>query len=304
MRTEWRKAKTLFAAQLCCAPKPVCAAVHASAMTERPFLYETASGRDKTKSFTWDSTLCYTEKREKESINRLKDIMRKDAIYDDDFDDKQAKDLNDNAKMIYEVIEDYIKAFQNDNNMNIVFINPSELQPIVAALHKYINEIRNIDKMCQINISLKILVKPENKGGRNYLAFWMDELFSKDEKVNIRTYLNEYRNKDDLDSYLNGNNDIVFVMNLLKDNCFSFTREIKEKDNICVDCKYPIVYKPAPVSMTSVKRKIELSQSQFSAAYTHTQIVHYRDKMEMKIDPNENYIVVREVSMDDDVFEC
>ena len=243
------------------------------------------------------------EKKEKERSNRLKDIMRKDAIYDDDFDDKQAKNLNDNAKMIYEVIEDYIKAFQNDNNMNIVFINPSELQPIVAALHNYINEIRKNDQTCQINISLKILVKPENKGGRNYLAFWMDELFSKDEKVNIRTYLNEYKNKDDLDSYLNGNNDIVFVMNLLKDNSFSFIRETKESNSICTDCTYPVVYKPAPVSSTSVRRKIELSQSQFSAAYTHTQIVHYRNNMEMKRDPNENYIVVREVSMEDKISE-
>ena len=74
--------------------------------------------------------------------------------------------------------------------MNLVFINPGELQPIIAAVYNYIKKVRNEEADRKIDISLKILVKPENRGGRNYLTYWMNEFFSQDENVNIRTYLN------------------------------------------------------------------------------------------------------------------
>ena len=78
--------------------------------------------------------------------------------------------MNDNAKMMYGVIQDYAKAFTNSySNLSIVFIDPSELQPIIAAIYKYIDIVRKKRPMAVINIYLKILVKPENKGGRNYL---------------------------------------------------------------------------------------------------------------------------------------
>ena len=64
--------------------------------------------------------------------NRLRDMIHKDAIFDDDFDKNEVARLNDNAKMIYGVMLDYAKAFPNSaDNLSIVFIDPSELQPIV-----------------------------------------------------------------------------------------------------------------------------------------------------------------------------
>lgn len=96
-----------------------------------------------------------------ENTTRLKDIIHKDAIFDDDFDTKEIAQMNDNAKMIYGVIRDYTKAFQSDNNLSLVFINPIELQPIVAAVYKYIEVVRKNAAESKINIILKILVKPE-----------------------------------------------------------------------------------------------------------------------------------------------
>ena len=111
--------------------------------------------------------------------NRLRDMIHKDAIFDDDFDKNEVSRLNDNAKMIYGVMLDYAKAFPNSaDNLSIVFIDPSELQPIVAAIYKYIDARRKNNISAKVDISLRILVKPENKGGRNYLAYWMDEFFS------------------------------------------------------------------------------------------------------------------------------
>ena len=231
--------------------------------------------------------------------NRLRDMIHKDAIFDDDFDKNEVARLNDNAKMIYGVMLDYAKAFPNSaDNLSIVFIDPSELQPIVAAMYKYIDTRRKNNATAKVDISLRILVKPENKGGRNYLAYWMDEFFSQDENVNIHTYLNEWSSKAQLEKLLNGNNDIAFVMDILKVNNLGFVASHSNVSLAPSQCRFPIVYKPTPISSTSVKRTIELSQPQFKAAYEHTQIVRYRNNME-KI-PDEMYIASREVSIDSD----
>lgn len=231
--------------------------------------------------------------------NRLRDMIHKDAIFDDDFDKNEVARLNDNAKMIYGVMLEYAKAFPNSaDNLSIVFIDPSELQPIVAAMYKYIDTRRKNNATAKVDISLRILVKPENKGGRNYLAYWMDEFFSQDENVNIHTYLNEWSSKAQLEKLLNGNNDIAFVMDILKVNNLGFVASHSNESLAPSQCRFPIVYKPTPISSTSVKRTIELSQPQFKAAYEHTQIVRYRNNME-KI-PDEMYIASKEVSIDSD----
>lgn len=236
-----------------------------------------------------------------ENNTRLKDIIHKDAIFDDDFDAKEIAQFNDNARMIYGVIDDYTRAFQNDNNLSLVFVNPMGLQPIIAAVYKYIDSVRKKDTNRKINISLKILVKPENKGGRNYLSYWMDEFFSQDANVNIRTYLNEWSSTNDLEKFLNGNNDIVFMMDLLTVNNLLFIKDTGGIGYSIGDCRYPIVYKPTPISETTVKRRIELSQPQFSAAYAHTQVVRFRNNMETL--PEGKYIAVREVCIDQDIHE-
>lgn len=229
--------------------------------------------------------------------SHLRDMIHKDAIFDDDFDKSEVFLFSDNAKMIYSVLLDYAKAFPDSaDNLNVVFIDPSELQPIVAAIYKYIEIRRNRSESVQVDISLKILVRPENKGGRNYLTYWMDEFFSQDENINIRTYLNEWRNKAELEKLLNGNNDIAFIMDILKVNSLSFVSANKDISLAPSQCRFPIVYKPTPVSKTSVKRTIELSQPQFRAAYEHTQIVRYRNNME-KI-PDGKYIAAKEVTID------
>lgn len=234
-----------------------------------------------------------------ENNSRLKDMIHKDAIYDDDFDGKDNVRMNDNAKMIYGILDDYTKAFPDSyRNLSIVFVNPSELQPIIASIYKYIEIAKKRHPDDKIDISIKILVKPENKGGRNYLAYWMDECFSQDANVSIKTYLNEWRTKSDIDKILNGNNDIVFIMDLLKINNLQF---IPESGVVRLDlgqCRFPIVFKPSPVSGTSskVKRRIELSQPQFKCSYIHTQISRYRNNLENV--PNGNYIAVREVCID------
>lgn len=233
-----------------------------------------------------------------ENDARLKDSIQKDAIFDDDFDQKEIYRMTDNAKMIFGGIAQYVKAFPSaSNNLVLVFINPSELQPIIAAVYHYIELLKKKNEE-EIHIQLKILVKPENKGGRNYLAYWMDEFFSQNENVNIKVYLNVWEKKSELEKLLNGNNDLIFVMDLLKIKNFQFIRDTNGMGT-AEKCKFPIVYKPSPSSSTSVNRKIELSQPQFEAAYIHTQVVHYKDTYLERV-PDQKYVAVREVCIDDE----
>ena len=234
-----------------------------------------------------------------ENNSRLKDIIHKDAVFDDDFNAKEFAQMNDNAKMIYGVIYDYVRSFRNDNNISLVFVNPIELQPIVAAVYKYVDYVRKIGSKGEINVTLKILVKPENKGGRNYLSYWMDEFFSQDANVNIKTYLNEWKDTQELDRFLNGNHDIVFMMDLLTVNNLTFIKDSGHGSVSIGECRFPIVYKPTPISGTTVKRKIELSQPQFGASYAHTQVVRFRNNMETV--PESRFIAVREVCIDQNV---
>lgn len=228
---------------------------------------------------------------------RVKDLIKKEAIYDDEFNKSELTSMNDNAKMIYGVIKDYIKAIPSAKYcMSLVFVNPSELQPIIAAVYHYINEIRKINLDEIINIKMTILVKPENKGGRNYLSYWMDDYFSQESNTYIRTYLNEWSSKGELDRLLNPNNDIIFNMDLLHVNTFSFISHSEPSIPLASECRFPIVYKPSPLSKTSKKRRIELSQPQFTAAFNHTQVVHYRRNSENI--PTTKYIAVRESSLE------
>lgn len=240
-------------------------------------------------------------KPELKNDSKLKDFIRKDAIFDDDFDRKELAQMNSNAYMFYSIMQDYLKAFPDSyKNLNLVFLNPSDLQPVVAAVYHYVSELKDIVK--KINVCVKILVKPENKGGKNYLQYWMDEFFSDEIKVDVKTYLNVWNNENDLGKLLNGNNDIVFIVDFLKVNSFDFIIDKGDVQNNGIsDCLYPIVYKPSPVSSTTVKRKIELSQPQFSAEFVHTQVTRFRTRMDIK--PGDKYIAVKEVAIDDESMD-
>ena len=234
-----------------------------------------------------------------ENEGRLKDMIHKDAIFDDDFSNSEVTKMNDDAQMIYGVLEDYLKAFPASfSDLSLIFINPSDLQPIVAAIRYFVQEMHGKKPDALVNITLKILVKPENKGGRNYLAYWMDEFFSEDENASVKTYLNEWRTSDDLERLLNGNHDIAFAMELLKLNSLQFlkTPDIDIAALPAHECMFPVVYKPSPISSSSVSRKIEISQPQFRASFAHTQVVRYKNNSEDV--PSSTYLAVKETKVD------
>ena len=223
---------------------------------------------------------------------RVRDLIKKEAIYDDEFNKNELIRMNDDAVMIFDVLCDYIKAIPSAQySLSLVFINPVDLQPIIAAVYHYTNILRKNCSNQVINIKISMLVKPENKGGRNYLAYWMDDYFAQESNTHIKTYLNEWTSQNELNRLLNDNNDIIFNMDLMRVNTFSFIPD-NESYTLASDCRFPIVYKPSPLSKTSKKRKIELSQPQFTAAFNHTQVVRYMKNSETI--PATKYIAVSE----------
>lgn len=238
------------------------------------------------------------EKNENLVRTTVKDILRKEAIYDEEFKASELTQMNDDAKMIYDVLIDYNKAMPSVKcSLNIVFLNPPELQPIIAAISKYTKDIRRKDETTTINMKFSILVRPENKGGKNYLTYWMDEYFSEDKKTNVRIYMNEWSNYNELGKLMLDNNDIVFNMDLLHVKSFHFIPCPGKTISKVTDCRFPIVYKPSPLSRTSTKRKIELTQPQFSVAFKYSQVARYKKNPEKA--PNEEaYLAVRETSID------
>jgi len=230
---------------------------------------------------------------------RVKDVIRKEAIYDEEFKTSELTKMNDDARMIYDILTDYNKAMPSVKcTLSIVFINPPDLQPIISAISKYTKDIHSADSEALIDLKLGVFVRPENKGGKNYLTYWMDDYFSEEANTNVRIYLNEWSKKNELDKLLTDNNDIVFNMDLLHAETFRFIPDPGETGGKVSDCRFPIVYKPSPLSKTSKKRKIEITQTQFSASFKYTQVARYKKNPE--IIPTGTFLAVRETGVENE----
>lgn len=153
----------------------------------------------------------------------LKDVLRKDAIYDEEFKTAELTRVNDDARMFFDVLRSYVGAMPSaEYSLNVVFVNPPELQPIISAVSKYVRDIREKNADIAINMKISILVRPENKGGKNYLTYWMDEYFSEDKNTSIRIYMNEWSSAVELAKLMPDDSDIVFNMDLLHTESFNF----------------------------------------------------------------------------------
>lgn len=225
-------------------------------------------------------------------------MLRKDAIYDEEFKTAELTRVNDDARMFFDVLRSYVGAMPSaEYSLNVVFVNPPELQPIISAVSKYVRDIREKNADIAINMKISILVRPENKGGKNYLTYWMDEYFSEDKNTSIRIYMNEWSSAVELAKLMPDDSDIVFNMDLLHTESFNFIPNSSKSTSAVTDCRFPIVYKPSPMSKTSMKRKIELTQTQFSVSYKYSQVVRYKKNHDTV--PQGEYLAVRETEVDD-----
>ena len=99
-------------------------------------------------------------------------VLEKEAIYDDDFNVRSFNQANAEAKMIINVIRHYRKTYgKNTDCLTLAFINPSDLQVVVSAITGYVASVKKLD--IPIYIVATIILPEKNKGGRNYLSYWL-----------------------------------------------------------------------------------------------------------------------------------
>ena len=268
-------------------------------------------------TYNWFSIYDYNKDNTRR-ISRMKDVLKREKIFDEDYRTADTNEFNDNAKMIFDMLMKYIDIFQSfDNNLSLVFINPNELQPIIAAVKQYIDFYTRKYKQNApaLNISIKILFADQIIGGKNYLKAWLDEYLDIDENIKIKTYINSWNcntynniSNSGLSGLIGNNNDIIFVMGFLKSNSFEFKKDVEHShnDNFLslrngTKASYYLFPIVEPVSYDSFgqdSREITITHKEFRAAYLHSQIVSLLNNSNSR---DNGCILAKTVSINDSI---
>lgn len=208
---------------------------------------------------------------------RMGTVLEKEAIYDDDFNVRSFNQANAEAKMIINVIRHYRKTYgKNTDCLTLAFINPSDLQVVVSAITGYVASVKKLD--IPIYIVATIILPEKNKGGRNYLSYWLDNLVDADAGVHIESYLEYWNEYKDIHNKIRSNTDIAFFMDVLQEPGQTFLGYQTANWPTTMkplECRYPMVFKPNIDYVSNVSRSVDISQPQFPAATAHTQALLY-----------------------------
>lgn len=204
-----------------------------------------------------------------------KTILKKEnALTDERINYKETS----NSRLISEIISDYIKVYPSSiDGLKIAFITPRELQPIISSLNSLINKTENsLLKNDILKIVLHIFSEEENIGGKSYLAYWIENIFKEDSNIDIKIYYNTHSSKigleNNIKNYLNKKNDLIFITDLLEEGDVEF-QNIKNIKINTIENKFPMVFKPLAIRKDSLRRSIELSQSQFEISTAHSKLI-------------------------------
>lgn len=228
----------------------------------------------------------------------LVDMMQRDGIFSEDFSASEYKTLTPLAKVIRNNIQNYLSVFTIAYHaLEIVAVNFTDFQDVVSAMHNILDK----DMKKRIGeVKLSILMPVEQQGGQNYLAYWVNSFFDEDSDVNIKIYLNYYKDIKEINKLIPETTDIVFYNDILKEVEVNFSRNEVEDRGIS-ETRFPMVYRTLPISTTSKKRQIEVTQSQFQAATNHAQVVFkYKN---MAAYNQSKHLVVREMELDKESFD-
>jgi Helicase HerA, central domain len=202
-----------------------------------------------------------------------------DLVFDEDFDTKEMISDSALSKLITEQINEYVKTYPaHTDTIKITFLNFSNLQPLIAGVHNFVNSLEGIGH--KIHLKLQILAENSNNQGRNYVNYWLDNFFTEDDPVEIETYFNEINLFDvhlsEFDEQLY-ESDLTFLDNILKTNEIIYERT-GEKSIDPSETRFPMVFHPIPVLKKNFTKNISISQKQFQASYSHTQLLHWIER--------------------------
>lgn len=217
-------------------------------------------------------------------------------LEDEEINTKELIKISPESNIIHKNVVKYLRTFPYKiDGLNILIINPRNMQFVVAGIHSAIYQLKQ--KGITININLKIILPDNRKNGSDYLRYWLDNYFSDDDEININTIIKyiDFKSrkiKNLIDSSCD-NEDISFIYDIMTGKEISFTR-----DNLDIEVvgnfKFPMVYIPKPISISQDKRSTVISQFQFDGAKEYTQLIN------LIKNPNaikSTYRVVKEIEM-------
>lgn len=223
--------------------------------------------------------------------------VRNDILENEESNNKSFKKKSHKSDIISQNIIDYITTFPaRADGINLLFINPDEIQHIVAGISTVVDILN--DTSTKVNINLRILVQTSRRSGEDYLKHWLNNYYESENRIKVRTFLN-YINfesnqlQEQVKDYIK-NQDITYIYNILENVNIDFMRKGDDKAEGTV--KYPAIYVPMPISKTQHIRTIDISQSQFDSANEHLQLTH------KYIRPNEvdgQYRIIKKMEMKD-----
>lgn len=217
-------------------------------------------------------------KDKKNSYNIASDNVfdHSDIVEDEELNVKELLKMSPHSKIIFKNIINYLNTFPYKiDGLNILIVNPYDMQYVVSGIHSVIDDLKNRD--LTININLRILVSHERKNGSDFLRYWLDNYFSDDNNVTINTFVNyldfdSRKLTESMSNYID-NQDISFIYDIMVEKDINFLPD-KLELQVAGNFKFPMVYVPQPVSKTQSQRSTVISQFQFDGAKAYTQLMN------------------------------
>ena len=225
----------------------------------------------------------YGEPQSGVSFTSAQQIERKEAVFDDDFSDNEMEHMTREAQVLLRVIKQYVDTYpQAKRTLSVTFIDPDDLQIVVSALSKYVSELQKQEPDLSTAVQLTVITSSNTQGARTYLAYWINHVFTLDEHLDIKAYLQVYDNERDIPKLVPPTTDIAFFFDAMNTNhnaSYHFYRSSSlEKMS---DCRFPMVFKPSLKAKYGLQHSIDITQPQFRAATAHTQLLRiYNDKQQ------------------------
>ncbi len=212
------------------------------------------------------------------SFTKASAIAQKEAVFDDDFDDREMKQMTRESAVLLRVLKQYVSTYpQGKKSLSLVFINPDGLQTIVSALYKYVADLRKEQEVnTSIDLKITVITRNDTQGARTYLAYWINHVFTQDDNIDIKAYLQVYNNELDIANLISATTDVAFFFDAMNTDFNASYKLIKTSSvERMSECRFPMVFKPSLATAHGLSHSIDISQPQFRVANAHTQLLHF-----------------------------
>jgi len=226
-------------------------------------------------------TIYRTNEIQPEGVS-LNSVIIDDVASDEELPRKEVLRESSISDIIFTNLDTYLQTFPSQvDGLHVMFLNPPDLQPVVAGIHQLIESLKKQMNRSRVRIRLTVLAPIRALGSRSYLHYWLDNFFNDTDDVDITTYFKTVpftaRNiGSQIDQVLRSMppTDVTFMQNIMDATQIQF-EHAHHRPPQPTDTRFPMVFHPLPVFRTSMYRRTSISQLQFQASTAHTRLLYY-----------------------------